>query len=54
MNTDWMFYQYKIDPNKKVMHSYLIVSAVYNDIIHNSLNFNYRKNTFDHFASIFG
>jgi hypothetical protein len=50
-NTDRMFYQYETDMNNKVTDSYLLVSQVYNDIIHNGLMSNDRKNIFDHFAS---
>jgi hypothetical protein len=50
-NTDRMFFQYETDMNNKIIDLYLIVSQPYNDIIHNSLKFNHKKNTFDHFAS---
>jgi hypothetical protein len=34
------FFQYETDTNKKIIDLYLIVSEVYNDIIHNSLKSN--------------
>jgi hypothetical protein len=42
-NTDQMFFQYETDTNNKIIDLYLIVSQVYNDIIHNSLKFNNNK-----------
>jgi hypothetical protein len=48
-----VFYQYGTDANNKVIDSYLLVSQVYNNIIHNNLKSNHRKNTFDHFSSVF-
>jgi hypothetical protein len=47
-NMDRMFFQYETDTNNKIIDLYLIVSQLYNDIIHNSLKFNHKKNTFDH------
>jgi hypothetical protein len=52
-NTDRIFYQYGMDTNNKIIDPYLIVSQIYNDIIHNSLKSKHKKNTFDHFASFF-
>jgi hypothetical protein len=46
-------FQYEMDSNNKIVDSYLIVSQVYSDIIHNSLKSNNKKNTFDHFATFF-
>jgi hypothetical protein len=48
-----MLYQYGTDTNNKVIDLYITVIQMYNDIIHNSLRSNHRKNTFDHFASVF-
>jgi hypothetical protein len=50
---DKMFYQYRMDMNNKEIYLYLVLSQVYNDIIHNSLKSNYRTNSFDHFANVF-
>jgi hypothetical protein len=36
-------FQYEKDTNNKIIDLYLIVSQVYNDIIHNSLNSNNKK-----------
>jgi hypothetical protein len=52
-NTDRMFFQYGKDANNKIIDLYIIVSQVYNYIIHNSLKSDNNKNTFDHFASFF-
>jgi hypothetical protein len=43
VNMDRLFYQYVMDTNNKVINSYLIVSQLYNNIIHNSLKSNHRK-----------
>jgi hypothetical protein len=50
-NTNRIFFQYRTYTNDIVIDLYLIVSEVYNDIIHNSLKCNNNKNTFDHFAN---
>jgi hypothetical protein len=36
-------FQYETDTNNKIIELYLIVSQLYNDIIHNSLKFNHKK-----------
>jgi hypothetical protein len=46
MNTDQMFYQYEMDTNNKIIDLYLIVTELYNNIIHNRLKFNYKKKYF--------
>jgi regulatory protein YycH of two-component signal transduction system YycFG len=42
-NMDRIFFQYGTDTNNKILDLYLIVSQVYNDIIHNSLKSNSKK-----------
>jgi hypothetical protein len=42
---DRMFYQYGTDMNNKIIYLYLVVSQVYNDIIHISLKSNHRTNS---------
>jgi hypothetical protein len=46
-------FEYETDMNNKIIDSYLIVSQVYNDVIHNRLKSNNEKNTFNHFARFF-
>jgi hypothetical protein len=42
-----------MNTNNKTTNLNLIVSQVYNDIIHNSLKSNLKNNNFDHFVSFF-
>jgi hypothetical protein len=42
-NTNRIFFQYETYMNNKIIDLYLIVSQLYNDIIHNRLKFNHKK-----------